>query len=209
VSARLFAPLAALAIVTFAARAGADDVTDLEGALSEPIVSTPSKEGEAQSLAPATSSSVTAEELRRYGIRSLDEAINFLSLGMVATNPLYAAEVGARGVLLTNDYGNHVLLLVNGHQINEPWNGTAYYERGAGVPMELIDHIEIILGPGSVLYGSNAMLGVINVVTKRAKDYRGLRLIVDGSLSPSVNGANELRAPSFASSYTRDLGTGL
>jgi outer membrane cobalamin receptor len=186
--------------------ARADGTEDLEGVLSEPIVSTASQTAETQSLAPATSSILSAEDLRRYGIRSLDEAINFLSLGMVTTSASAAAEVGARGVLVTTDYGNHVLLLVNGHTVNEPWNGTAYFERGAGIPFELIDHIEIILGPGSVLYGSSAMLGVVNVVTKRAKDYRGLHLVVDGSLSPSTGGGGELRSPPFDKAYGRDLG---
>jgi outer membrane receptor protein involved in Fe transport len=45
--------------------------------------------------------------------------------------------------------------------------------------MEMIDHIEVILGPGSVLYGSNAMLGVINVVTKRAKDWSGVHGVAE------------------------------
>src|SRR5262249_13427193 len=60
--------------------------------------------------------------------------------------------------------------------------GGTQFDRGLGVPLELIDHIEIILGPGSVLYGSNAMLGTINIVTKRAKDYHGTHLVLDGRI---------------------------
>ncbi|MBI5548112.1 MAG: TonB-dependent receptor, partial [Deltaproteobacteria bacterium] len=144
-------------------------------------ISSASKATEEASLAPATSSVLTSDDLRRYGILSLDEALNFLSMGMVAENPLGAVEVGSRGVLFSGDYGNHVLLLVDGHALNEPWNGTAYFERGAAIPLELVDHIEVVLGPGSVLYGSNAMLGVINVITKRAAEHSGLRLTLEGS----------------------------
>src|SRR6185503_17011460 len=122
------------------------------------------------------------------GIHSLDEAINFLSLGMVTENPLGAVAIGARGVLVTQDYGSHVLLLINGHSVNEQWGGTAYFERGAAIPLELVDHIEVILGPGSVLYGSNAMLGVINVVTKRAKDYDGVHAVVESEIPTSIRG---------------------
>lgn len=165
--------------------ANADDL-DLEALLEKPVVSTASQMAETESQAPATSTVITAEDLRRYGIHSLDEAINFLSLGMVSTNPLHSVEVGARGVLFSADFGNHVLLLVNGHLMNEQWDGTAYYERGMAVPLELIDHVEIILGPGSVLYGSYAMLGVINVITKRAKDYKGLHLIVESEIPTSM-----------------------
>jgi outer membrane receptor for ferrienterochelin and colicins len=157
--------------------ARADEPSDLEAALSEPIVATASKSAEDESTAPATTTTITAEDLRRYGIHSLDEALNYLSLGFITQNPLHAVDIGARGVSLTADFGNHVLLLLNGHAMNEQWDGTAYFERGAGIPMELIDHIEVILGPGSVLYGANAMLGVINVVTKRAAEYKGLHLI--------------------------------
>jgi outer membrane receptor protein involved in Fe transport len=112
---------------------------------------------------------------------------------MVTTTVEHAVEIGARGVLLSGDYGNHVLLLIDGIPANEPWNGTANFERGAGVPFELIDHIEVTLGPGSVMHGAQAMLGVINIVTKRARDYRGLHLIVEGDTSAPVFSDGGLR----------------
>lgn len=136
-----------------------------------------------------TTTSITAADLQRYGVRSLNEAINFLSLGMVTTNPLHAVEVGARGVLLTGDRGAHVLLLINGHVVNEPLQGRAFYERGAGIPIELIDRIEVTLGPGSVSHGDTAMLGVIHVITKRAKDFKGIHLAAETELVSSIRGA--------------------
>jgi outer membrane receptor protein involved in Fe transport len=179
------AVILALAGLAWAGRAGADDTLDLEALLETSVVSTASSQAESSSDAPATSTTITAEDLRRHGIRTLDEALNFLSLGVVSTNPLHSAEVGARGVLITSDYGNHMLLLVNGHMLNEQWAGTAYYERGMGVPLELIDHIEVMLGPGSVLYGSSAMLGVINVFTKKASEYEGVHLVGEAELLTS------------------------
>ena len=53
------------------------------------------------------------------------------------------------------------------------------------MPIEMVDHIEIILGPGSVLYGSNAMLGVINVVTKRARNFAGFHLVGESEIGKS------------------------
>ncbi len=73
-------------------------------------------------------------------------------------NPADERDAGRR------DVGHDVAR--DGHAINEPLFGTARFDRGAGIPLEMVDHIEVILGPGSVLYGSNAMLGVINVITK-------------------------------------------
>jgi outer membrane receptor for ferrienterochelin and colicins len=179
---RAFMVVCGLALTRQALAAEPLDTTDIEGLLDESVVSSVSLTSEAALSAPATTTTVTAEELRRYGIRSLDQAINFLSLGMITENPLSAVDVGARGVLLTSDYGAHMLLLVDGHTMNEPWDGTAYFDRSAAVPLELIDHIEMVLGPGSVLYGSHAMLGVINVITKQAKDYKGIHLIAESEL---------------------------
>ncbi len=180
----------ALAALCFSpGRAQADGLSDLTGLLSEPVVSTASKSVETANLSPATISVITAEDMRRHGIDSLDQAINFLAVGMIAEPSRATPEVGARGVLLSGDFGNHVLLLVDGHTLNEPWDGTAYYDRSAAIPMDLVDHIEVILGPGSVLYGSSAMLGVINVITKRAKDYAGFHVLADGAYPAAAHTA--------------------
>lgn len=166
---------------------GPSDSTDLEALLESNVVSGASRSAEKADDAPATTTTISADDLRRYGLRTLGEALNFLSLGMYSQDPHHAIEVGSRGVMLTGDYGNHVLLVVDGNIMNEPWNGTAYFEQGAGIPVEMIDHIEVITGAGSVLYGSYAMLGVINVVTKSAKDGRGVHAIFEASGSPPVN----------------------
>jgi outer membrane receptor protein involved in Fe transport len=162
-----------------------DDAEDLEALLASNVVSGASRSAEKADDAPATTSTITADDLRRFGVRTLGEAVNFLAIGMVSQDPLHAIEMGSRGVMLSGDYGNHVLLVVDGHIMNEPWNGTAYYEQGLAIPIELIDHVEVIVGPGSVLYGSYAMLGVFNVTTKRAKDLPALGLTAEGSLSPA------------------------
>lgn len=181
-----------VALVTaFAPRpARAQGIADIEGLLDQAVLSTASKaSAQPSSIAPATTTTITADDLRRYGIHSLDEALNFFALGMVTESPRQTVEIGARGVLLSTDFGDHVLLLVDGHAVNEQWGGTAYYDRGAGIPFEIIDRIEVILGPGSVLYGSNAMLGVINIVTKRARDVGGLRAVVESELPVSIRAA--------------------
>lgn len=172
-----------------AARARAEDTSDLEGLLDESVVSAATKSPEAASTAPAMSISISAEEIRQHGIRTVDEAINFLATGMQLERSSSIAEIGARGVLLSGDVGAHVLLLIDGHAVNEAWGATSYYDRGNGVPMELVDHIELIIGPGSVLYGSSAMLGVVNIVTKRAKDFSGAHVIVESELPINLRAA--------------------
>lgn len=172
-----------------AAPAFAEDISALEGLLAEPIVSSASKQSEDASSAPALSMSLTAEDLRRYGIRTLAEAIDFLAIAVSTSDNLGPGETGARGVLLTGDRGSHFLVLVDGYVMNDPLRGGSSFGVGAAIPMELVDHVEIIVGPGSVLYGSNAMLGLVNVVTKRAKDYQSVRVIAESALPISIRAA--------------------
>jgi outer membrane receptor for ferrienterochelin and colicins len=164
----------------------ADDTAALEGLLAEPIVSSASKQSEGASSAPALSVSLTAEDLRRYGVHTLAEALDFLGIAVTTSQNLAGGEVGARGVLLTGDRGSHFLVMVDGYAVNDPLRGGSTLGVGAGMPLELIDHVEIIVGPGSVLYGSNAMFGLVNVVTKRAKDYEGVRVIAESAVPLSV-----------------------
>jgi outer membrane receptor protein involved in Fe transport len=171
----------------------AGDTGDIESLLDENVVTTSSATAERAAIAPATSTIITAEDLRTFGIRTLAEAIDFLSLGVIASDPLRTPDVGSRGVLLTNDDGKHFLLLVDGHAINDPLYGAARFDQGAGVPIDLVDHIEVIVGPGSVLYGSNAMMGVVNVITKRSSGYQGGHVVAEYE---------------FARSYRASAGTG-
>jgi outer membrane receptor protein involved in Fe transport len=183
------AALLTVAACALATGARAQSTEELRGLLEETVVTTASKTKETGSNAPATSTTLTADDMRRYGIRTIDEAINFLSLGAVAYNPFYTPDVSVRGVGIEADQGDHVLLLVDGHTMNDPLYGLARFGRGTGLPLELIDHIEIILGPGSVLYGTSAMLGVVNVVTKRGKDHKGGHLVVESELPLSIRGS--------------------
>lgn len=157
----------------------ADDTSELESILSENVVTTASTTAQRESSAPATSTTITGDDLRTFGIRTVAEAMNFLGMGVTSSDTLRAPDVGARGVLLTGDEGRHFLLLIDGHAVNDPLYGAARFDQGAGVPLDIVDHIEVIVGPGSVLYGSNAMMGVINVITKTGSQYRGLHASAD------------------------------
>jgi outer membrane receptor for ferrienterochelin and colicins len=177
--------VAALALLA-AGPARADDTSDLQAILSEHVITTASTTAQRASAAPAISTTITAEDLQLYGIRTIAEAIEFFSLGVTTANNLRSTDVGSRGVLFENDDGKHVLLLVNGHAVNDPLYGAARFDQGAGVPIDLVDHIEVIVGPGSVLYGSNAMMAVVNVITKSASDYKGVHVV--GEFEPGASG---------------------
>lgn len=181
-----FLLLTVCGILTAARAARADDTSSLAGLLDEEVVTTASRSPEQVAEAPAFSRSISADEMRRYGIRSLDEALNFLGVGIRTTKRFQIPTVSVRGVAFAEDHGNHVLLLVDGHTVDDPLFGSAPFGQGLALPLELVDHVEVVLGPGSTMYGSNAVLAVVNVVTKSASTHRGLHVAAE--LSPLYDG---------------------
>lgn len=183
---------------------------ELAALLEEDVVAGPSQTAERAKDAPATTSTITGDDMRRYGIRSLAGAIDFLSLGLVTQDAIHASEVGSRGVLVTGDYNDHVLLLIDGHVVNEAFGSSMSIEQGLGMPLELVDRVEIMLGPGSVIYGGNAMLAVVNVITRRTTTYGGVRVIAEGTLSPGqAQGRIDSLAPhDLGASYRVGVGLG-
>ncbi len=149
----------------------APDEAGLELLLAEPVVSSASRTAESASEAPGTTWTITGTDLKRYGIQSVEEAIRFLGHGMTSYehDARLNAAFGARG-LLSDNIGLHIAILIDGNQAG----GSAKTARGTQqymMPIELVDHIEVVLGPGSVVYGNSAMLGVINVITRSGASF--------------------------------------
>src|SRR5205814_1495674 len=82
---------------------------------------------------------------------------------------------GARGINL-GDFNSRMLLLVDGHRINNNLTDGAFIDTAFILDMDLIDRVEVIRGPGSALYGNNAFFGVINVVTRKGAQLNGLEV---------------------------------
>ena len=115
--------------------------------------------------APSSISIVTAEEIKRYGYRTLADILASLQGFNVSYDRNYAF-LGTRGVSL-GDFNSRILLLVDGHRVNNNINDSAAIGTDFILDVDLIDHVEVIRGPGSVLYGNNAFFGVINIVTRK------------------------------------------
>jgi outer membrane receptor protein involved in Fe transport len=165
---------------------------ELSAMLNEQVVSGASRVTESIESAPVTASTIRAEDLRRYGIRTLSEALRFLSVGVFTFDGAQAVNnvTGARGVALDSDTNRHVLIVVDGNVANTDVGTTTGWS--FGLPLEMIDTIEVILGPGSVLYGGNAMLGVINIKTKAARHMNGVRFYAEYGVSPSADASGHL-----------------
>ena len=172
-------------VLTRSADALADDASDVQSLLNEQVIVTAASTARRESSAPAVSTTITAEELKGFGFRTLAQAIDFLAQGVYTGDSLRTPDVGSHGVLFTNDNGRHFLLQLNGHAINDPLYGAARFDAGAGIPIDVIDHIEVVIGPGSVLYGSNAMMGVVNVITKDAGTHQGVHVYGDNEIGRS------------------------
>jgi outer membrane receptor for ferrienterochelin and colicins len=164
----------------------APPLESLEALLDESVVTTASRVAERSSSAPATVFTITADEIRAFGMRSIDEALAYLGVGLhvqKSRDYVTGLDVGAQGIML-RDYGRHLLVLLDGHVMNSQASGEVTLHEGLGVPLEAIDHIEVMLGAGSVMYGANAMTAVVHIFTKSAERDQGLHGVAELSLAP-------------------------
>jgi outer membrane receptor for ferrienterochelin and colicins len=149
---------------------------DLESLLNMKVT-TASKFAEKLSDAPGVMSVVSRDELKRYGGITLREVLE--RVPSLAGSSAYFTDrsmVAARGDQTKID-GGHILILINGRPTREILEGGVISDLLESFPVNALDRIEVIKGPGSVLYGSNAFSAVINLITKRADE---TELVVTG-----------------------------
>ncbi|MFL9812660.1 TonB-dependent receptor [Stutzerimonas sp. VN223-3] len=158
---RTFAQIfSTFALLPFAAL-GADGALDLE-----PTVITATSTVRQLSDAPASVTVISREALSMRPVQDLEDALRgtpglqFTGIGMTR-----------RGVSIRGMSSEHTLVLVNGQRINTAAGAVAHADFDLGwVPVEAIERIEVIRGPMSSLYGSEALGGVVNVITRSSTD---------------------------------------
>ncbi|MGQ0507420.1 MAG: TonB-dependent receptor plug domain-containing protein [Myxococcaceae bacterium] len=147
-----------------------DDSSELERRLSafqaDPVVSS-MKRKQKLSEVPMTVSWIPAEELEGTGQFTLCDAIQYFPGMECRHGAMRKAVVSARG-LGSNFLSNRLLLLRDGRPETDPWTGIFYPDETT--PLTNIKQIEVIRGPGSSLYGSNAFSGVINMIQRDPDD---------------------------------------
>ena len=127
------------------------------------------------SEAPSAVEVLTSQEIRSYGWRTLADALNAIR-GLTIRNDRTYTYLGVRGFSRTGDYTSRILVMVDGRRMNDNVYDSGFIAEEFMLDMNLIDHIEYIPGSGSSVYGANALLGVVNVITKQGKDFDGVRL---------------------------------
>ena len=140
---------------------------DLES-LSNTKVITASKFAEKLSDAPSVMTVVSKDELERFGGMTLSQILNRVA-GLNISSGFFQdrSTIAVEGDQTRVDSG-HILFLINGRPVREVMEGGVSSDLLESFPVRILERIEVIKGPGSVLYGSDAFSGVVNLITKKA-----------------------------------------
>ena len=138
-------------------------------------VSGASKYDQTVTAAPSSVSVITAEEIKNYGYRNLAEILNSVR-GFYVTYDRQYRFLGVRGFGLPGDYNSRILVLIDGHRLNDNIYDSALIDTAFPIDIDLIDHIEVIRGPSSSIYGSNAFFAIINIFTRTGRSLAGTEI---------------------------------
>ncbi len=151
------------------------DPTELDfDALINTTITSVSKKAERLQDAAAAVFVLTNEDIRRAHVKSIPDALRLVPGVQVSRSDSSGYNVNVRGT--SGAFSNKLLILVDGRIVYNPLFGGVIWE-AQDVVLEDIDRIEIIRGPGGTLWGANAVNGVINIISKSAKDTQGSMLV--------------------------------
>jgi outer membrane receptor for ferrienterochelin and colicins len=146
--------------------------------LVTPLVFSPSRYAQSALEAPSVVTVLTAEEIWRFGYRTLDEVLGAVR-GMFSVNDRNFSYLNVRGVFRSGDFNTRLLLLLDGRRLNNLLDDFAGLGTDGLVDIEAIERVEVVHGPGSSLYGTNAFYAVINIITRRGSSAPGATIRAD------------------------------
>ncbi len=194
----------AIATTTPAQTAPARDLTDfsLEDLMNIQVTSVSKKE---QKLAKTGAAIfvITQEDIRRSGATNIPDLLRMVPGVDVARVDHSNWAVSIRG--FNSVYANKVLVLIDGRSVYHPaFSGVLWFAQD--VPLEDIERIEVIRGPGGTVWGANAMNGVINIITKSAENTSGGLLTGGGGTDLQGEGLLQYGGKAGASGNYRVFG---
>lgn len=186
----LAAPAAAAGTAAAADEQPPGDLADLSiEELANIQVTSVSRRPERLQDAPAAVFVITAEDIRRSGADTVPEALRLAPNLHVARINGYAYSISARGL---NSGGsalsNKLLVLVDGRPVYTPLFAGVFWD-AQDVLLEDVERIEVVSGPGGVLWGLNAVNGVINITTRKAGETQGTMLAAHGATDGALGAA--------------------
>jgi iron complex outermembrane receptor protein len=135
------------------------------------VVVTASKQAEHVSKTVATTTVISKNDIAQMGARTLLDILRIVPGLGVTQSSLGVAQIEVRGI--TSLASEKVLFMLNGHPLDHNLQNAGSTWSYDDMPVDNIKRVEVVRGPGSALYGANAFLGVINIITMNAKDYNG------------------------------------
>ena len=166
-------------------------------------VTTVSRKSESISGAPAAVYVITQEDLRHSGSASLAEALRRVPGLDVAQANARQWAISSRG--FNDTFANKLLVLMDGRTIYTPLFSGVFWEETDTV-MEDVDRIEVIRGPGATLWGANAVNGVINIITKNARETQGTLISGGGGIEERAFGSVRYGGQLGSNAYYRVYG---
>lgn len=136
-------------------------------------VTTVSRQPERVQNAAAAVYVLTREEIQRAGVTSLPEALRLVPGVNVARINANSWAVSIRG--FNSRFANKLLVMIDGRSIYSPLFSGVFWDRH-NIPIDDIDRIEVVRGPGGTLWGANAVNGIISIVTRHSAETQGSRL---------------------------------
>lgn len=183
-----WAPVFANEAEESAATRNASELSELtlEELMNIPVdsVSGVSKYQQSIRRAPAGVTVFTAADIRNHGWTTLADVLR-ASPGLHVRNDRFYNYVGTRGFTRAGEFNSRTLVLLDGHRLDDP----IYQQSAIGtdfiLDLDMVDRIEVITGPGSPVYGSNAFYGAVNVIPKTGRDIGGTELGIALGSEPS------------------------
>jgi outer membrane receptor for ferrienterochelin and colicins len=161
---------------------GQDSPQDLSEASLEDLmkIAVYSASGYLQSAneAPSSVTVITADEIQKHGFRTLADILHSIR-GFYVTYDRNYSFVGVRGLNRPGDFSTRILLLIDGHRLNDNIYDQAMTGTEFPLDIDLIEKVEVIRGPVSSLYGANAFFGIVNVITRKGGEVKGLEVASD------------------------------
>ena len=137
--------------------------------------------------APVSVTVVTRDEIDKAGYRTLADILRAVRGFYISYDRQYSY-IGVRGFSNPGDYNTRVLLMVDGHRLNDATYEQAMVGTEFTLDVDMTARVEIIRGPASSLYGTNAVFAVINVITRKADEIHGMEFEGDGGSFNSYRG---------------------